>query len=255
MGRESRTFGSEHFSIMQIISCGSSFFSIDPRTPGTHLTERFAKYYNSDLISLAKPGSSNFAIRLQLETAIKMQPDVILFEFTNAQKTDLVTTALGENTVYKKDNLAHNIRYTNYENIVPSVIDTGKQTIVSDGIKNFIDAECFPENEKLTPNAKRAMQYWFTELYDEQLKYHQDYFICSSVFYELERAKIPYVWTRGDLSMFDWSNYHNQVSDAGNPWNDWTDPGILSVYHTTPEKQAELVTHWIQTYEDSWNIR
>ena len=237
---------------MRIISCGSSFFSIDPNQPGTHLTELIAQELGAELVSLAKPGSSNFAIRLQLETAMQMKPDLILFEFTNAQKIDLPLSVLGKPARYNKGNGAHNLRYTNYENTVPSVINIGAESIVSDGIKNFIDGECFKLNSTLTKTSKQALQYWFTELYDEDLKYHQDYFTCSSVFSPLESSGIPYVWCRGDLCMFDWDIYKNEVPESGNPWIDWTDPGQLSVYHTTPAKQQELAKFWLDTYRKNY---
>lgn len=237
---------------MRIVSCGSSFSSIDQRLPNTHISERFAAQYDAELISLAKPGATNFAIRLQLETAIKLKPDLIMFEFAGAQRIDLPLAALGKPVPYNQYNLASNVRYTNYYNVIPKEIDDTQESIVSDGIKNFIDGQCFPLNEKLTPDARQALTYWFTELYDEDLKYHQDYFICASVFYALERSGIPYIWTRGDLCMFDWSMYKNEVPEGGNMWLDWTDPGIDSVYHTTPERQAVLVEYWLDTYRKNY---
>ena len=234
--------------MMRIVSCGSSFFSRDPRQPGTHLTELMAQELGAELISLAKPGSSNFAIRLQLETAIKLKPDLILFEFTNAQKVDLPLSVLGREYNYQANKGADNLKYTNYDNIIADCIDVNSASIVSDGIKNFITGDCFPVNTALTKTSRDALKMWFTELYDEQLKYHQDYFICSSVFSPLDSSGIPYVWCRGDLCMFDWSIYKNEVPEAGNPWINWTDPGQLSVYHTTPAKQKELVQHWLDVY-------
>jgi hypothetical protein len=233
---------------MHIISCGSSFFSLDPRHPGTHISERVASALGGTLTSLAKPGSSNFAIRLQLETAIAMKPDLILFEFTNAQKVDLPTSVLNDPKPYRKEAGANNIRYTNYDSVVPSAIDAGADSIVSDGIKNFLTGECFPVNTSLNDSARKALQFWFTELYDEDMKYHQDYFTCSSVFSPLIASGIPFVWCRGDLCMFDWSLYPNEVPESGNPWINWTNPGTLSVYHTTPERQAELAEVWLDTY-------
>jgi hypothetical protein len=233
---------------MRIVSCGSSFSSLDSRLPGTHISERFASEYNAELISLAKPGATNFAIRLQIESAIKLKPDLILFEFASASRIDLPLAVLGKPVQYNQHNLASNVRYTNYYNIIPNEINIEQESIVSDGIKNFIDGQCFPLNEKLTPDARKALQYWFTELYNEELKYHQDYFVCTSAFQSLEHSGIPYVWTRGDLCMFDWSIYKNEVPEGGNMWLGWTDPGIESVYHTTPESQAILFEFWLATY-------
>lgn len=240
---------------MRIVSCGSSFASIDPNLVGTHYSELVAEELGGTLLSLAKPGSSNFAVRLQLQSAIEMKPDLIMFEFTNADKLDLPLSVIGQDGEYVPSNNAHNLRYTNYGNVVPFTIDLHKESILSDGIKNFINGECFAVNSKLTPMARQALQYWFTELYDERLKYHQDYFTCASVFSELEHHNIPYIWSRGDLCMFDWSIYKNEVGEGGNPWIGWTDPGMMSVYHTTPDRQKEIAKHWIDTYNRSYNER
>lgn len=237
---------------MHIISCGSSFSSLDPKLPGTHYTELLAQELGATLNNIAKPGSSNFAVRLQIETAIKLKPDLITFEFASASRIDLPLAAFNEPGQYKSSNLAHNLRYTGYKSVVDTEIDTTRESIVSDGIGNFIEGTCFPENEKLTPAANDALKKWFVELYNEDLKYHQDYFTCASAFYALEQSGIPYIWTRGDLCMFDWSIYRNEVPDSGNMWLGVIDPTICNVYHTIPEVQSELVKYWVETYRKNY---
>ena len=237
---------------MHIISCGSSFSSLEPKLPGTHYTELLAQEFGAKLTNIAKPGSSNFAIRLQIETAIKLKPDLITFEFASAARIDLPLAAFNEPGQYMSSNLAHNLRYTGYKSVVDTEIDTARESIVSDGIGNFIEGTCFPENEILTPSARAALKQWFVELYNEDLKYHQDYFTCTSAFYALEQSGIPYIWTRGDMCMFDWSIYKNEVPDGGNMWLGVIDPAIYNVYHTSPEVQAEIVKFWIETYRKNY---
>ncbi len=231
---------------MKIICCGSSFSSLDPNFPRTHYSELLAKELGAELINIAKPGSSNFAIRLQIETAITLKPDLILFEFASASRLDLPLSVLGEDKQYQKENLANNLRYTNYYSKVDPVINTNQESIISDSISNLIDANCFIQNEKLTPGARSALKSWFSELYDEGIKYHQDYYIASSVFWPLHQVKIPYLWTRGDLCMFDWGMYPYQVSDAGNPW--LCKDMVSTTYHTTPEMQEQFFLQWLDSY-------
>jgi hypothetical protein len=232
---------------MNIICCGSSFSSLDPKLPNTHFSELLAKELNAKLVNIAKPGSSNFAIRLQIDTAIKLKPDLILVEFASASRLDLPLSVLGEDSTYNSHNLANNLRYTNYFNVVPDVIDHTQESIISDSITNLIDANCFVKNEKLTDTSRQALRNWFTELYDENIAYHRDFYIASSAFMPLEQSKIPYLWTRGDLCMFDWSMYSNQVDDQGNPW--LCDNMVSTTYHTTPEKQQEIATSWLSAYK------
>ena len=231
---------------MKIICCGSSFSSIDPSLPGTHYSELIADSLDAELINIAKPGSSNFAIRLQIDTAIKLKPDLIMFEFASASRLDLPLSVLGESGKYNKDNLAHNLRYTNYHSVVDPVINTEQESVISDSITNLIDANCFVRNERLTPSARSALKYWFSELYNENIKYHQDYYLVTSVFWPLHQSKIPYIWTRGDLCMFDWSMYPYEVSDAGNPW--LCTNMVNTTYHTTPEVQQKIFEHWMHCY-------
>ena len=237
---------------MRIISCGSSFSSLEPKLPGTHYTELLAQELEADLTNIAKPGSSNFAVRLQIETAIALKPDLITFEFASAARIDLPLQAFNEAGRYSSRNLAHNLRYTGYKSVVDPAIDTTRESIVSDGIGNFIEGTCFPENEMLTPEARDALKKWFVELYNEDLKYHQDYFVCTSAFYALEKSGIPYIWTRGDMCMFDWSIYNNEVPEGGNMWLGNIDPTIFNVYHTSPEVQKEIVQFWLETYRKKY---
>ena len=237
--------------MMKIVCCGSSFSSLDPALPNTHYSEIISQKLGAELINIAKPGSSNFAIRLQIDTAIQLKPDLILFEFASASRLDLPLKVLGDNKQYQSNNLAHNLRYTNYHNVVPDVIQRDQESIISDSISNLINENCFITNEKLTTASRQALKSWFIELYDEPIAYHKDFYITSSVHWPLQQSKIPYLWTRGDLCMFDWNLYPNQVDDAGNPW--LVTNMTSTTYHTSVGQQIEIANCWLTAYNKFWN--
>jgi len=66
----------------KIVVCGDSFYCPDPDYPG-HWTEHVK---DCDVVSLAHPGASNLLIRIQVEKAIKMKPDLIVVGFTSCYR-------------------------------------------------------------------------------------------------------------------------------------------------------------------------
>lgn len=61
-----------------IAVCGDSFNYDDPEMPGIHWTSKISEFTN-----LSIPGASNFVIRMQIDKAIKLKPDLIVVSFTS----------------------------------------------------------------------------------------------------------------------------------------------------------------------------
>lgn len=215
---------------MKIISCGCSFMTVDQANPGTHFSEILAAHFNADIECYAKMGSSNFTVRLQIEEAIKQQPDLILIGFTSPDRIELMDKPYQHNRGIK------NISYTKYNpngtHILPSFYNEETVTTDSNSIGNF------PQ----TPELKN----WLTGMYDIELKMHQDYFFATGSLDRLQKHNIPFVFTEGGLAGMNWTEWdaHNTKS---NPWdfvNHTSSPGS-GVYHTTFDVQKELAGHWI----------
>ena len=68
---------------MKLIVCGDSFASADTTRPGTHFSELLRASIN-----LARGGASNTLIGFQLQTAISLNPDVVIFTSTTSSRID-----------------------------------------------------------------------------------------------------------------------------------------------------------------------
>lgn len=218
---------------MKIIACGCSFMAIDNRLPGTHFTEILAKSLNADLESYAKFGSTNFTVRLQIEEAIKQRPDLILLGFTNVDRLDLSYRP------YSIENGIKNIEYKSkfVKPNLPSFYDSELVTTRSEPIVDFED----------TVNLKQ----WLSEIYDDQLKRHSDYFISTGALDKIKKNHIPFVFTRGALHGMNWAEFgKNEVNyKRGCPWHFVAPSGskepASEIYHTTVYKQSELAEIWL----------
>jgi hypothetical protein len=68
---------------MKLIVCGDSFASADINRPGTHFSELLGASIN-----LARGGASNILIGFQLQTAISLNPDIVIFTSTDSGRID-----------------------------------------------------------------------------------------------------------------------------------------------------------------------
>jgi hypothetical protein len=68
---------------MKLIVCGDSFASAATDRPGTHFSELLGASYN-----LARGGASNTLIGFQLQTAITLMPDVVIFTSATSDRID-----------------------------------------------------------------------------------------------------------------------------------------------------------------------
>lgn len=211
---------------MNIYSCGCSFMSLDSDYPGTHFTEIVSKQLTGNLTSLARPGSSNFYIALQVDHAIQQRPDLILVLFTNYDRIEIL-----------KPNQVYDVKQ-GYKEI-------GK-TAMSNVITNYIDQSLVEEPKK------DALKKWFGEVYDFGLAFHRDYYLCLGVLSRLEQSRIPFVFNFGGMRYFSvdsevwWKNHSNSMAKL-NPW-DYTEFSVgntSGVYHTSFDSQRLIADNWL----------
>lgn len=74
---------------MKLIICGDSVMSADTFLPNTHFSE-LLETYGYNVINLARGGISNTGIAFQLEKALMLKPDAIVFSTTSSERIDLV---------------------------------------------------------------------------------------------------------------------------------------------------------------------
>jgi len=228
---------------MKIISCGCSFMSIDPNCYGTHFSEIIASKLNSNYACYAKFGSTNFAVRLQIEEAIKQKPDLILIGFTGESRLDI------SNGQYVIANGVRNIEY--------------KVPRIPSHIPEFynhadITTRSMPMSEMSADDV--GFRYYLTEIHDIEMKRHHDYFLTSAALDKLIKLGIPFVFTRGGLNGLDWTEWNQYEVDyeTACPWNfvepaGSTEPGS-TIYHTTYKRQELLSTMWLDKIKELYNF-
>jgi hypothetical protein len=77
--------------IKKIVICGDSFCSADarPHAVGSHFSEILNHTYGYETINLARGGITNTAICFQIDQAIKLSADLILFKDTESVRIDV----------------------------------------------------------------------------------------------------------------------------------------------------------------------
>lgn len=211
--------------------------TVDKKAIGTHFSEIVAASLNAELQCYAKLGASNFVIRLQIDEAIKQNPDLILIGFTSVDRIEVPLNQYHLNKGIK------NIKYSDIH-IIPEFYDIATNT-VSAPISNFT-INPVHEDENLGAKKITAIKYYSTELYDSELKRQLDFFLAQSALDRLEKLNIPFVFTRGGLtglSYEPWSKFEVDQT-LGNPWL-YVGHGS-NIYHTTIEKQKELADEWLK---------
>jgi hypothetical protein len=71
----------------KIVICGDSFNVDDPDYPNIHWSHHLQK--SADITNLSIPGASNLVIRLQLDRAVELQPDLIIINFTSSLRANI----------------------------------------------------------------------------------------------------------------------------------------------------------------------
>ena len=222
---------------MKIICCGDSFFSLDKKYPNTHLSELLANKFGAKLQNYSKYGASNFMIALQLEYAIKQNPNLIIFGFTSV---DRIEVPYGK-YLMEPDGIL-NVKYELTNRYIPDFYMEEKTTIVSNSFSNLEKTE--------------AIKLYMTELYDSELKRHHDFFIVSSLLRKLDKLGINYMFTRGGLTGPDWTEWSKNEVDFETecPWHFIESSRGSGVYHTNFKTQQILADKWFDKINYLYNF-
>lgn len=177
----------------RVIICGDSFMSPCAFNKDTHFSEIFAKSLDWQLISYARPGMSNGGICLQLETAIKSNPDFILFSTTWADRiefsihdknksfdfdiTDIVYTNLDQNLYLSDPSINKN----------PRIVSESLGSLTSHPHKHYLNIPEWQEKHK-------AIHDYFRYLYNFEWKLRTDKLQIYAILHKLELSKIPYLF-------------------------------------------------------------
>lgn len=126
----------------KLVVCGCSFSAVSKTLPGSHYSEILAKHLGWELYNLARPGSSNNAIRYQIKQALEQQPDFVIVVPTFPDRIEVPCLV--------PEDLAHQIGNYNVMSETLSTLVDGEMGVA---VKQYI-------NHLYTPGWKQQVDEW-----------------------------------------------------------------------------------------------
>lgn len=238
---------------MKIAVCGCSFSSpVGGPHAGLHWAELLAHELNAELITFARQGISNNAIRLQINEALKHKPD---FVFINATTPDRIEIPLevepdkarshyvGFNGAYQVERGLKNFNYPEYNN-----------TMISETIFSIIDWPQHPYRDRpIKSDVKHATKSYAAVIYDPAWKSQCDSWVLNSGLWELHNKNIkflynPWILGREMIDLPQWFQDKYCIGEQVNlislmkKYAPEQDPG----YHTTEQGQQYIKDQYIK---------
>lgn len=236
---------------MKVAICGCSFSSVT-RTyhsdykilQNTHFSELLQK--DHDVVNFAQPGVSNYHIRLQVDEAIKCQPDVVILTPTTVPRFEIVQKSL-----------------TNDQNIFDQIyfeISNSSKMIST----TFLSAL---KNEYLSKYQKRLVNEFVRYFYDPLWDTKKQIWVLGDALAQLKHNQIPCLlqpWFLNDFKFFDEKDFEKNFEHIYGyiiPYKDSIcsykidfkkkakDPG----YHTTVESQEKFYLYLVENAFDKVN--
>jgi hypothetical protein len=201
----------------ELVLCGDSWFAGDNRHLGKSPGEILEQRHNLSLITLARSSATNFAIALQIDHAIKLNPtpDFIIVATTASDRLDLpvldkVTSEFAYSPVKGIRNIIYNKRYdiSNQFNWSDSDASVDSQTI-----QDFLEGTSSTTNEQ-----RRALKEYIGLLYDSGIKQQVDCWIMNDAIRRLKQSGIPYIicieplYNGEFLENADWIPLKNKIT-------------------------------------------
>lgn len=200
--------------------------------------DQYAGHRDWQHVNLARPGASNFTIRLQIERAIADKPDYVIVGATSSDRIDLpVLTAERRLPI----NLA-NVDYQGYRATSEAHVDNRYVSIVSDTLNNIIDKEY----AKLANSQRDTVRLYIRDIHNPDLADLRDRWIIRDGLKDLVTAQIPFLFMPGPLFYFDWTEFGSAVWQGPQAWDliDGIDP--MNLNHNTAQAHQQLFNSLVQ---------
>jgi hypothetical protein len=221
-----------------IVVCGDSFNIDDAEYPGIHWT---SKLDNVKLTNLSIQGASNFVIRLQIDQAIKLDPDLIIISFTSSLRTVIkynkqITTTLLDR-IYRagnNKNLFDLISFPYAGAELYNILDTYQLSV----LKNY-----------------------FTEFVDLDLLRYENYYLIKDALETLHQSKINFSYSLGGFdhkmfckqSPFDFKKFKKYQTPI-NLWDHYTQQRTLRPWFHVVDADIQVqLTNYYKSIIDKDN--
>ena len=168
---------------MKVIVCGDSFCAAE-LYPRAHFSQILVDAYNLNVINLARAGMSNVGIAFQLEHAVSLNPDIIIFNRTFPDRIEIVTDDISiDESIFLKHFC---YPWSGSENFKTEHVGKPNAPIFSTVIDGLEDQN----NIKLTDEKILAVKYWVNHLFNWRLKEKTDNWIIDYWANKIEKKNI-----------------------------------------------------------------
>lgn len=183
-----------------LYSIGDSYMTLDDPNDGIiGFCELYSQQKKFKHISLARPGATNFAIRLQIDRAIEQKADYVVVGITCSDRFDV---AIDTDHRPKKYTLDH-VHYSGYRARSEHHVDHGNCQLVSDTFVNLMQRQY---QKALVSDAQLdSLRSYMAYLHNATLSVQRDYYMISDGLRRLQSIGIPFVLIPGWMGHLDWT--------------------------------------------------
>ncbi len=206
---------------MKLVVCGCSWSSRDPSFPDTEFGYFIAKHFGWEYQNIARVGGSNFAIRLQIDYAIKnLDPDFIIVNWTTPCRIDWNHTG-------KKYDPKAGLKHMDYD--VDKFFDNKRShpvkdydpRIISQSITGIVNTENIDRTYEQDKQFWKELEHHMSEaqwnvfrkyyplMYDDEIESHKQYYMMESAVNQMEKAGVKYLFSP---NTFEWKQSYQEIN-------------------------------------------
>lgn len=194
-------------------------------------------------ICLARPGASNFAIRLQIDQAIQESADFVVIGATSSDRIDLVD----DKSKKGGSPVLSDIHYQGYNATSERWVNAQQSAyIVSDTINNTLEKDYGFDRDLVD-----SIKCYVRELHSPDIQDLKDRWIIRDGLYQLVKHSIPFIFIPGPLFYFDWSEFGSSLWTGVQPWDMPDGIDNFSLNHNYPiahekfcNRLDSMTEHW-----------
>jgi hypothetical protein len=255
--------------------CGDSFMSSDlpdrkDGAYGKHFTEILGKMLNCDVVTYARGGLSNHAIRLQIDEIIKHKPHHVIIGTTTPDRIEIPINDLSVDKVWDKwskhefrpYNGIFNIMYDGFEN--QSSLHSGFKNInptmysqTLSTLMNVYEEQIWVSSKHhLSKEASDAVRSFFHYLYDMEWKKLQDTWVISEGLYKLMSLGIDFNVITPQIDDEYFTHCKEKVINHTSKLNPWVyyepDVPCHNPFHISDESSVILAELWYEKLKEKF---
>lgn len=235
-----------------LYSLGDSFMTTDDPDDGiVSFCELYCAEKKFNHVSLARPGATNFATRLQIDRAVKDRADFVVVGLTCSERFDIALDVKESTPMYELEN----IFYQGYRARSQKHVSQTSVKLVSDTFNNVIAR--LHQKDLVTDPQLQALKSYLAYLHNPVLTNQKEYYMMSDGLRQLTAANIPFVLIPGMMGNLDWSWVDKLwPADVASPYHlpygpsDWEHPPRFTNTHNPAWAHEEFCQTLMQITQE-----